>query len=125
MGRFLLFIALTIAGCAGPAALTPKQWEYIRAHPELGDSGRNALLERAIAVGQRLDRVLAAWDGLRVERKPHQPGSRIDTYEFFVAIDGRPVAVRGPEGGETITTGRVLLTFRDEVLVSWVRLEYE
>ncbi len=128
--------ALALVACVTPSAtgLTPLQEEYLRTHPELGERDRNALLYRVIFVGDTLERVRVAWDGLVFRRvTPETPDviggaapvakERFDTYEVFVAIGDRDVIVRNGAAEERIPSGRLFLTFRDDRLASYVRME--
>jgi hypothetical protein len=47
----------------------------------------------------------------------------IDRYEVFIPIDGRPVTCKDGANEEDIAHGRLLLTFRDGKLLTWLRLE--
>jgi hypothetical protein len=137
--RIVFALAFIAAGCgANVTQLTDAQERYLKSHPELGPRDRNALLYRTIAVGETLERVLIAWDGLKLERV-HTPlqtelagghaqgnaqgqATAVDTYEAWIPVDGRPVVVHEGANEEEIPRGRVLLTFKNGRLATWVRL---
>lgn len=118
-----LAVALVLGACATPAILTNRQMEFVRVHPELGDEGRQALVDRVIAPGQTLERVMVAWDGVRFEVASHEPGGAVQSWQASVPLGGRSVKVRTAHGLEEIESGRVVLTFKNLQLFSWVRLE--
>jgi len=135
MTRALALAAVLVGACgANTTTLTPAQEAYLRAHPELGPRDRNALLYRTISLGDTLERVKAAWDGaLFRRREPATPdviGGRvavskepIDTYEVYIALGDREVAIRSGDQEERVPNGRLILVFKDERLASYVRME--
>jgi hypothetical protein len=126
-------LTLLLCACgANATVLTATQEKYLQVHPELGPHDRNALLYRHIHVGETLERVKVAWDGLLFRQQPptHQPvmGEQllvpeIDNYEVFVPTDGRPVVMFSGAFQEEVPRGRVLLTFKKGILVTFFRLE--
>ena len=120
--RALLAAALLVAACgANVTRLTSAQEAYLAAHPERGPRDRNAALYRIATVGDSLEWVRVAWDGVAF-RGVHT-GGPLETWEAHVAVDARPVSLSGPGREEQVQRGTVLLTFKGGKLATWVVIE--
>jgi hypothetical protein len=114
-------LALAAACGANTTQLTPAQEAYLKSHPERGPRDRNALLYRTIKVGDPLEWVKIAWDGVAIERV--HGGGIAETWRAHVAVDARPVTLVDGAREEEVPRGTVLLTFSAGKLAGWVKIE--
>lgn len=115
-------IAAWLAACgANVTRLTPTQESYLKAHPERGPRDRNALLYRSIKVGDPLEWIKVAWDGVRLE-KFHGAGE-VETWQAHVQVDARPVTLADGAREEEVQRGTLLLTFKGGKLAGWVKID--
>jgi hypothetical protein len=117
-------VCLTIAlatGCASTrSGPTPRQSEYLKAHPLSPDEERR-LYAREVRRGDTLDRVLVTLDGCGFERQ-HVEGS-LSIWRVQVPIDARPIRLDTDKLEEVQPGSSVLLTFDHDLLKSALNLE--